>query len=140
MAAAKRPLAVIAICLALIAVVMLAFAIRKRMSEGAPELPVLDAAPVPVDATVPDEGSVQFVDPWGDAAVPDVPDVPDVPVDPDAPNIRDGGVCRPCDSSCRRTCMCRDNRTLTSWSCSNGCCGTDSKTCDEVCASHGGAR
>jgi hypothetical protein len=123
----KRPLAIVAIVLAIVAVAMLAIALwsyRRKQRDAAPPLPQ-DAASVPVDAAPPDEGSVQFVDPWG---------------------TDDGGVagtpstCQPCDATCRLHCTCKDGTSMTSWSCHNGCCASRSKTCDTACATHGGAR
>ncbi len=126
MAATRRPLAAVAIVLAIVAVVMLALAFwyRHTQRDAEPVTPS-DAAIVPVDAAPPDEGNVQFVDPWG---------------------TDDGGVartpstCQPCAASCGQRCTCNDGTTSTSWGCSNGCCSPPSKTCDEVCAAHGGVR
>jgi len=123
----KRSLGVIAVVLAIVAVVMLALAVfvYRRKRHEPDTAPPRDAATAPVDAAPPDEGTIQFVDPWG---------------------ADDGGVagkpstCQPCGASCGQQCTCNDGTTSTSWGCSNGCCSPPSKTCDEVCAAHGGVR
>jgi hypothetical protein len=126
--ASKRPLAAIAIVLAVIAVGMLAFAIwyrRTRTERAVSGSRDAQPATAPVDAAPPDEGTIQFIDPWArdDSGV--------------AP---DPTTCQPCGATCGQRCTCKDGSTSTSWSCSNGCCSPPDKTCDEVCASRGGVR